>query len=1290
MASLELKLNTSGMTEEEKMDLQVKQKKRAERVKKLEAKKAGDAAEKRNYRWAVTYQLREEEQRLMQIEDSLSFARETKLRLYNFAKFLDRQDKIQEKCEAARVKAVGNSNKGKGKLMNKGWYEGMEIEMASPNVIKEYVGHDAGVRHFVVSKDEKLMFSSSDDHTIVIWDMLRCTQLSTIKAHKGFISRLQLISAVPDGGIVPQPKEILSVSQDFSIRKWDAELRGFIESNKCLKIVENAHFEPIHCMDLSTDGKFLITCSSDKTINLFETKRMRKLHTFHGHTDVVTAVSFAPNGKEFVSTGGAIDPTIKQWDVQIFQRLPQTEWPPEYVPVHRGFFGKMRVNAGNYTVYEDRMETEKEKKERLEKERKAKEDVANFKLAASAARKAATPNANYSPSNSDDDDKESKDGESSDGTVENSDAESDRNSNSENKDKVDEKGVGATKKMWDLRKRNTIDEIALRGGLIRTFDMRKFGVRWFGHTGWINTCRYSRSGRRIATGSVDHTIKIWKPKDGTLVSTLTGHTDWVMSVTWSPDDERLISGGADHSVRIWNVKNRLMLKVLHGHADVVHHAVELPSGHVLSSSLDTFIKMWQIKPVPPYAPDKPKITKIDQYFMDISWEAPPAMGEKIIEYIIERREGAPNPDLEAEWGHSFHLGVCDVLELHIDELTPGISYQVRVRAVNKIGKSDWSTPSRWARTYAAEPLRIVAPSVETVTKTSIALSWRQPKDMGAHILNIRLQLRGGDVRSFGDFPDKVIEINDARKGAADVAHAIKHRAKEQLRKMKIKEGMKQIEVRRLRVRKKLLKIEVRKKRKALLKDHGDAQPGHNALLATVVTGLKPGVLYQFRVAAINRVGIGPWSRPSFSTATAATIPMPPDTFAITEKQVTSLFYEWKPPYDNGAIINGYKLRYRPCLKQVDGGKEEETPEEDEEELRGPSKTDAPEKTEKEPEKWLIYRISTIQPWRREITFLEPGTFFECQFAAINGEGLGPWCSPVIARTAISPPDSPDTAFPVSEGPTKMRVHFRRPYHNGGTVHTYKIRWRQGGLSVGATFTESNELTLVDDECQGYCPQNIVQLEFERNKRLKRDRATKTRGDGTGEDEDNGYNGWRSVLISGLDSSTVYEFILCAGNDIGFSEFNEPSDEVPTDRAKVPKVMDPPKCSEETMNTVDLTWEAPFHNGGRITQYAYSHMEIGTGRWEEGVIFDELDPGQMTATAERLSSGKTYVFRMTAINKVGQGKWSSASEEIRCPTKMEYVMISHKRKVERDAKEKLERQQEKERKAKEKAGEEDDF
>ena len=514
-----LNLKTAGMSEDEKLMLELKQKKRAERQKRLEGKKQEEAKQKRSYRYAVTYKLREEECRLMQIEDTLSFARETKFRLYEFAKFLNRQDKIREKCEAAREKAIGNSNKGKGKLMNKGWYEGMDIEIASPNIIKEYVGHDAGVRHFVVSKDEKLMFSASDDHTIVIWDLIKCTQLSTIKAHKGFVSRLKLISAVPEGDIIPQPKEIFSVSQDFSIRKWDAELRGFIESNKCLKIIDNAHYEPIHCIDLSNDGNFLITCSSDKTINLYETKRLRKLHTFRGHTDVVTAVAFAPNGKEFVSTGGAIDPTIKQWDVQVFTRLPQNEWPPEYIPVHNGFFGKMRVSNGVFTVYEDRGETDDEKRERLEKEKQAKDDVKQFKRAALAAQKAAEPTAQFSPKKKETrEEAKSQDNSSVDSTS-NSENEDDSNETKSKDDEVEEdkpagspevdsEGVKETNSFWKLRRKKKVDEVALRGGLIRTFDMRKFGMEWFGHTGWINACRYSRCGRRIATGSVDHTIKI--------------------------------------------------------------------------------------------------------------------------------------------------------------------------------------------------------------------------------------------------------------------------------------------------------------------------------------------------------------------------------------------------------------------------------------------------------------------------------------------------------------------------------------------------------------------------------------------------------------------------------------------------------------------------------------------------------------------------------------------------------------------------------------------------------------
>ena len=102
----------------------------------------------------------------------------------------------------------------------------------------------------------------------------------------------------------------------------------------------------------------------------------------------------------------------------------------------------------------------------------------------------------------------------------------------------------------------------------------------------------------------------------------------------------------------------------------------------------------------------------------------------------------------------------------------------------------------------------------------------------------------------------------------------------------------------------------------------------------------------------------------------------------------------------------------------------------------------------------------------------------------------------------------------------------------------------------------------------YCPKNIIDLEFERNQRLKRRRDASTDGDGEGETGPNEPNGWRSVLISGLEASTVYEFVVSAANDKGFCEFSIPSDEVPTKRAKEPNTMDAPILSEETTNSID--------------------------------------------------------------------------------------------------------------------------
>ena len=176
-----LKIDTSKMSEEEKIEMQRLQQKRAKKLAKLNKQKEDAAQKKRAERWAIACIKRNEEIILMKKEDSLAHAIEIRERQYDFMKFLDNLDKIKLKTDKAKEEALTHSNKQVGKLVNKGWFNGAEIDVVSPNVMNEYVGHDKGVKHFWVSKDERLIYSASDDQTINIWDLVKGTILGTMR-----------------------------------------------------------------------------------------------------------------------------------------------------------------------------------------------------------------------------------------------------------------------------------------------------------------------------------------------------------------------------------------------------------------------------------------------------------------------------------------------------------------------------------------------------------------------------------------------------------------------------------------------------------------------------------------------------------------------------------------------------------------------------------------------------------------------------------------------------------------------------------------------------------------------------------------------------------------------------------------------------------------------------------------------------------------------------------------------------------------------------------------------------
>ncbi|ETO16130.1 WD repeat-containing protein, partial [Reticulomyxa filosa] len=64
----------------------------------------------------------------------------------------------------------------------------------------------------------------------------------------------------------------------------------------------------------SSDGKMIVSSSSDKTINLWNVESGEILKQFKGHSDRVMRAKFSPNDKFIISC--SLDDTIRIWDIK--------------------------------------------------------------------------------------------------------------------------------------------------------------------------------------------------------------------------------------------------------------------------------------------------------------------------------------------------------------------------------------------------------------------------------------------------------------------------------------------------------------------------------------------------------------------------------------------------------------------------------------------------------------------------------------------------------------------------------------------------------------------------------------------------------------------------------------------------------------------------------------------------------------------------------------------------------------------------------------------------------------
>jgi len=133
-----------------------------------------------------------------------------------------------------------------------------------------------------------------------------------------------------------------------------------------------------------------------------------------------------------------------------------------------------------------------------------------------------------------------------------------------------------------------------------------------------------------------------------------------------------------------------------------------------------------------------------------------------------------------------------------------------------------------------------------------------------------------------------------------------------------------------------------------------------------------------------------------------------------------------------------------------------------------------------------------------------------------------------------------------------------------------------------------------------------------------------------------------LVVTGLTNGTAYTFTVKVENAFGFSISGSSNSVTP---AGIPATPDAPTASLPDIygnTTVSLSWTAPSNNGSALTDYYIQYSSNSGGTWTP---FTDGVSTTTSTTVTGLTNGTAYVFRVAAVNSVGNSSYSSASNSV---------------------------------------------